>query len=211
MEILGKELKKVDVKKIIQNILNNCEINNWLDEENKNILIDLLRNHKNYSSKIGCGIKGFKIQYNSWNQKSFYLYRIDGSSTDFSYLACLNPPTLNSLIKSACRNAIKNDVISFKIRKFEIEKITISEISNKEVSFNNCEVDHYNPTFKEIFEEWIKDKKINRKDISQSKDNCETIYFIDQKLKNDFKIFHNELANLRIITKEENRKLPNKK
>ncbi len=211
MIIKGVNYTKVDVKKIIQNILNNCEINIWLDKENKEILIDLLKNHEDYYSKVGCGIKGFKIKYNSWNQKSFYLYRVDGSSTDFSYLACLNPQTLNSLIKSACRNAIKKDIISFKIRKFEIEKITKSEISNEEVSFNNCEVDHFNPTFKEIFKEWIKNKNVTRNDISPSKDNCETIFFNDNKLRDDFRIFHNELSNLRIITHKENMELVYKK
>ena len=207
MKFFNEEITKVKIKKIIQTILNNSNLNEWLNEEEHEIILELLKNHPNYNTKKGNGIKGFKIQYNHYKKRGFYLYRIDGTFTDFSYLQCLNPQTLLFKIKKACRNSIQEYIISFKIRSFQNSNSVKCEISGKELTFNTCEVDHYNPTFKEIFEEWISNKKITYGDINNSQDNNELTSFTNKELNQSFKEFHNKVANLRILSPEINREL----
>jgi len=201
-------LTKTEIIKLIQNILHTNKMYNWLQNNDQQILLDLLKHHPSYKIKKGCGIKGFKIAPTQYKKKGFILYRNDGSYTDFSYLQCITSPTLLSKIKQACRTAISQDIINFKIKKFNSKQTIRCEISNIDLSFNNCHVDHSDPSFKDIFKQWIKNKKISLKDINHSKDNEETVYFTNKNLEKDFKLFHDTYANLRIISPKINLSLP---
>jgi len=200
MIINNQEITKVKVKTIIQEILNSNQIGEWLSKQDTEILHDLLTYHEEYEKKKGKGIKGFKIQINYYKQRGFILYRTDGSSTDFSYLKCLQPPTLNSKIKTACRTAITQDILNFKDEAFKNSPTLLCPLSKEVLTFNSCHVDHSNPTFIEIFDEWIKDKKISEKDINQTEDNSVTTYFINTDLEKSFREFHNSKCNLRILS-----------
>jgi len=172
--------KKVDIINLIKDILNNNPKEVWLNKNHKQILLDLLKNHPSYNTKVRSGIKGFKIRNTQYGKRGFVLYRINGSYTDFSYLQCITHPTLTTKIKQACRTAISQDIINFKIKKFGSSKIIKCEVSGVDLSFNTCHIDHYNPTFNEIFKEWYINKKITLLDLNHSKDNEETTYFTNK-------------------------------
>lgn len=209
MIINNKDIPKTKIKEIIQTILNNYPTMTWLPKEEEKLLLGLLKYHPNYHNKLGVGIKGFKIKRTSYGKKGFFLYRLDGSYTDFSYLKCLNKISLLAKIKQACRNAIEQDIINFKIKKFNGRKEVKCALSGKDVTFNNCHVDHYGGSFIEIFNEWFKNKKIIESDLNTSKDNEEIIYFTNDGLKQSFRKFHNNIANLRITHPEEHLKIKN--
>ena len=65
------------------------------DPADEQFLLDLLELHPQRDDKIGRGIDHFEIRTNPKfvKQRSFYLVRIDGSETDFSFVKCLRPPT----------------------------------------------------------------------------------------------------------------------
>ena len=204
--ILGKkEVTKIYVKKRCQEILKYYPRGIWLPKEDKEFLVELLKNHPRYEIKKGKGIKGFKIRKGVFNQKMFELYRIDNSFTDFSYLRCLNDLSFEAQIKSSCREAIEKDILNFKIRKFEKEKV-FCEVSGIELSFNNCHVDHFSPTFKQIYELWRIQVNISKNDLSSKKsiDNEERIWFTNEKLRNHFRTFHNSICNLKIVSPQIN-------
>jgi len=205
MILMNKEITKVEVKKMCQSILNNSNINKWLEKEDSKFLNELIKCHNNYVQKKGCGIKGFKIQLGRFNQKYFELHRLDDSYTDFSYLKCLNNRGFESEIKSACRYSIEKDILKFKRKTFDKGDV-ICDVSKEKLFFDNCHVDHHKPSFKEIFNLWIKDKNITKKDLSTSKakDNEERITFINKSLEDDFREFHNRHCNLRIVLPEVN-------
>jgi len=112
---------KESLKRDIQKIFSSSEygLNEFVNEEHKNILNDLLKYHPYYKEKIGCGILGFKIYLTKYKNKSFRLIRVDGSSTDFSYLKCITNPSLLTKIKHCCRSAINKDILIFKDNLFE--------------------------------------------------------------------------------------------
>lgn len=204
MRINNQELSKNKVKEIAQTILRFSPLNSWLQNEETLFLNELLKHHPNYLQKCGIGIKGFKIKYTRFGEKGFILYRKDNSFTDFSYLICIQKPTLSSQIKQACRTAVEKDIINFKKREFGGEKIIECNVSNKKLTFNKSHVDHHPISFKDIFEMWIVNKTIMKNDLNPTKDNEETIYFINKKIEKDFRDFHNKIAILRIVSPEIN-------
>ena len=191
---------KGEVANLIKNILYKYNIGDYVNSRDRQILLDLLKYHPNYEQKIGCGISGFKIYITQYKRRGFMLIRINRSSTDFSYIKCITNPSLFTKIKLCCRNAIKDDIVKFKNNLFNKKQDVICPITNKILTKNNCHIDHYNPTFKEIFDNWYKNKTITENDINQSFDNNETTFFTNESLKNNFRTFHNKIANLRAVS-----------
>lgn len=52
-------------------------------------LCDLVSRHPRAAEKIGAGIDHFTIGIADYGTLCFYLHRVDGTRTDFSYLKCV--------------------------------------------------------------------------------------------------------------------------
>jgi hypothetical protein len=200
---------KTKRKELCKNILNNSEMNIFLNEKQTLFLKEIIKNHPNCNKKIGVGIKGFKIIFGKFRHKMFVLERTDGSYTDFSYLKCLNKQNIENDIKCACREAIQEDILNYKQICFDKGDVNCAETGVK-LDFYNCHVDHFSPTFKQIYSLWRGkfDGEIKKQDLStyDSIDNQQQTKFINEKIKEDFRIFHNENCNLRIVLPEINLK-----
>jgi len=55
-----------------------------LEEQDKEFLKSLLKNHPTYNLKVGVGIKDFFIKKTLYGTMGFNIIRIDNSTTDFS-------------------------------------------------------------------------------------------------------------------------------
>lgn len=161
----------------------------YLEKEDKEFLNELLKEHPNYEIKKGCGILDFFIKETYWKQKGFYLKRLDGSETDFSYNQCLLPRTKLQKIKMACRTAISLDMIG---------------------SVSRGNIAHHKTPFIDIFNLWIKDKDLDKLETEESKDNSVMISFKDKKIAEDFRNFHNSIAIIKEISPEEHKKIHSK-
>ena len=181
-----KTQTKIYKKRKCQDILKKGII---LDEE-QYFIGELLINHPDYEKKKGCGISNFFIKKTIWNNNGFFIKRKDNSETDFSYLQCLNPRTDIRKIKMACRSAIKDFVMLKDNRK---------NISH-----------HEGLSFKEIFNLWIENKKIDNLKINDGEDNCMEITFKDKRISNDFAIFHNQIARIKEVSSEEHKEIHRK-
>ena len=191
---------KTEVHKLIKNILHKYQIDDVVNAEDKTILSDLLGYHQNFPQKRGCGIADFLIYINSYNRRGFKLIRLDGSSTDFSYMKCITHQSLASKVKECCREAVSLDIRNFKTNQFSDKKEMICPYSKEVVTQGNCHVHHQFPSFLEIFDEWYNSKTITESDISKSVDNSEARKFVNEDLKKDFREFHYRIANLQIVS-----------
>ena len=52
-------------------------------------LCALISRHPRAAEKIGTGLQHFTVELGLYGARCFYLNRVDGSRTDFSYLKCL--------------------------------------------------------------------------------------------------------------------------
>lgn len=202
-EICGKiYTTKISLLNDIKKILNSYNLDDTINDTDKKIIVDLLKYHTEYKDKLGPGIDKIKIQETPYKNRGFTLFRKDGSFTDFSYIKCINHPTLLSKIKECCRHAIIEDIINFKQNMFSENKTIVCPITHKNIGYEDCQIHHDNPTFSKIMKRWLKNKKITEEQINKSKDNSYETYFTDKSLIIDFRDFHNSIANLRAISKE---------
>jgi len=177
---------KISKKKKCQELLKLKEIN----KEDKLFLFELIKEHPRSELKIGSGIDYIFIKKNEWGINSFFIKRIDGSETDFSYNQCLLPRTHLQEVKMACRSSIAEEMI---------------------LSSRKGYISHHKIPFIIIFNLWFKEKKLEDLKIEDSKDNCVKVEFKDKEIAKDFRNFHNSFAEIEEVTKEEHNKLHSKK
>ena len=151
-------------------------------------LNEILSMHPDYETKKGGGVKYYFVKQNRYGKCGFNIMRIDGTTTDFSFMKCISPPTKEKIIKAACRSAIRPTIKAFKRNDLN-------------------EVHHSGTTFNQIFEYWIKENKGIDLRTNKSKDNSQETYFINRETTNSFVCFHNKAAMLVEVTLEEHKKL----
>lgn len=150
-----------------------------------------LRMHPNADQKFGCGIDYFFVKENKYNNKAFYIKRIDGSETDFSFYSCIYPTSKLQDIKKACRFAIKSQIDAERTRP-------------------DTHIHHANISFDDLFKTWMADKSIDDIELIEHKDGTEHEQFKNPVLEEDWKLFHLKRADLIEVTKDEHKALHKK-
>lgn len=120
------------------------------NEQDYNEFLGLFKNHPDHPKKTE-GISDIFIVRNKMNPKCYELgiLKDDGTSDNISYLACCKTKQdeLKSL-KAAMRYSIKPQIDEFK-RKNNVSKCVYCG------SFSNIEIDHDEPSFKKLFEDFL--------------------------------------------------------
>jgi hypothetical protein len=149
-----------------------------------------LRGAEKLKKKIGAGIESIFIGYNDSGDKAFFIRRIDGSETDFSYIKCFTNPSILTDFSNACRNAIQNTKATLKTG----------------LGYDQYHVHHNGIDFKTIVQKFIEDKHIDITSVVfLSGDGIEGSYFMDENLASDFREFHARLASLEVLPKEDHK------
>jgi hypothetical protein len=127
---------------LISSVKNN-DINDY------NVFLDLFKNHPEYPQKID-GIIDVCIVRNKMNPKYYELNIIkeDGTIDNISYLSCckVQHDEMKNL-KSAMRYAIKPQ-----IDHYRSNNVNVCQSCN---SSKNIEIDHFDPSFKKLYTDFI--------------------------------------------------------
>src|SRR3990167_3359301 len=167
----------------------------------------LLSNHPNWEKKKGQGILKIQVIIDQWKHKAFMVYRIDGSITDISFIIAARGKNDDILkrIKNACRVAIKPEIFKIKDQvKFGIDRcIFTNEILTRE----NTHIDHYDLSFNEVVNSWLKIFQINY--VASFLNDARQDMVIEDKFTNqsliaEFIKFHDEHTHLRAISQQAN-------
>ncbi len=174
---------------------------------------DILMNHPHWEQKIEDGYDHIEVRKGLYGKKCFYIVRSDGTSTDISYRkAIYSYPTEREEIMKACRTVI-SPIIEMMRNQIQLPftcPVTGEVITDK----SNVHIDHYDLTFKELFDLWMKDKDVDKvyQTIGESrKDGCVEVHFNDALLAMDFYQFHNEHTHLRAVSANANETILKKK
>jgi hypothetical protein len=73
----------------IQRLRNSQPLKTPIPEPHHSFLCALVARHPNASGKAGAGIRHFTVELAVHGTRCFYLTRVDGTKTDFSYFKCL--------------------------------------------------------------------------------------------------------------------------
>ena len=190
-------------------ILNAYNIGEELSINDFNEIMNLLETHPKVNKKIGVGIDNVRIGKGRYNTKSFELVRIDGSTEYFSYTKRLNSPKTNfTKFSEACRQAIQDDLRSVKLEYFQRHskngQVKCQE-SKEFAKFEELNVDHRQPnTFSVIVDRFIELNELDTDKIEYIQIDGGPNQLKDDRLKQNFRKYHQEKANLRVVKKDLN-------
>lgn len=159
-----------------------------LSGEEHAIVGDLLMRHPEAALKVGPGVARLFVAPapedapGGWN--CFYVERLDGSITDFSYQRCLTPPTHRQDVLAAMRCEVAGQVSVAKARR-------VGE-----------HMDHRVP-FVELAEGFVKANALQWDEIvvSPTTDNTWTSRLVDRQLAGRWQDYHERCAGLRPKTR----------
>lgn len=175
----------------------------------RSFMIALLQRHQYADQKIGVGVKKMWIQPNGvYNTRGFWLERVDGTKTDFSFYQCLNPSTPLSDFKQACRIAVASSIEEFKESEFG-NTGGVCPVLGRVMTPDTCHVDHCPPnTFEVIVTDYIREREIDVETapLLEHRDGKIGNRFTDDGFQEDWVQYHNNKAELRLISAEANLK-----
>lgn len=169
---------------------------------------DILMKHPHWEKKIGDGYDHIEVRRGLYGKKGFFIVRSDGSSIDISYRkAIYSYPSKRAEVMKACRTAISPIIEMFRnqiVLPFKCP-ITGEIVTN----ISDVHIDHYDKTFKDLFDVWMKDKNVDElyDKIVRSKDDSGEVRFSDPYITMDFYQFHNSNTHLRPVSKTANEKV----
>ena len=210
-----------------KDILNKYDFGEFLDDKDYDSILDLLEydtelassqdsDPEQDDSKEACNeiedffIENVRIAKVQYSTKCFELIYDNGESDIISYRMLINRPkiTQESLFTIACRNTIQNDLIKLKQLFFEKNSkfgMVKCQESNDLAKWEELAVDHRQPnTFSVIVDRFKEVNNIDLESILFFTDENNLLKFKDNELSENFKNYHKEKANLRIVKKELN-------
>lgn len=210
IEIGEKEFStKKDALHYFKTILNSYEFGETLNQDDLKDILALLETHPRVKEKIGFGIEKVRIAKVIFNTKTFELVRVDSSTEYFSYTKRINAPKSDfTKFREACRQAIQEDLRNVKLAYFsrfsKKGKVKCQE-TGELLKWEELSVDHRQPnTFSIIVDRFVELNDLNICEINYFQIGGDMDEIADNELKEKFRQYHKDKANLRIVKKDLN-------
>jgi len=195
-------MTKQKAKELCKDILYSYKIDSKIESDDLKFLLKIFEQHQDWDIKQGIGINYITVKKADFGTRCFYIYRLDGTSTDISYLKSITNPSKIQVIYTACRNSIIDLIDDFRNRNVIFGK-SICPFTNEVLYKHNTHIDHYDLKFKDLIDEWLKDRDIDAlyKNTNPTKDNSTLTLFESDKITKDFIKFHNNNTHLRFVSR----------
>lgn len=200
---------KKDALAHFKRILNSYDIGDKLKNQDLEDICELLKTHAKSKEIIDTGIKEVEVVEVRYNSKCFNLIRTDSSTDVFSYTKCINGShTPLTKFCRVCRDLIYDDLRNVKLEYFKAnsEKGQVKCQETGELcKWEELNIDHRQPnTFSVIIDRFIEIKQLDINEI-EYEEVIDSVYtFKDRKLAEDFREYHKNKANLRLVKKDNN-------
>lgn len=164
--------------------------------------------HIEWAQKVGTGIDFIRriAEPNYGKYRGFEIVRQDGSSTDISFIISkISKRDFLLEFKAALRTVIEPQIFRFKKDFFDnAQTLKLCELTGETITFGACHVDHYNPTFGQLAQDFIDYKCFKISDLEKlvapSADNQTFYKLIDDNIAYEFYCFHEMRARLRVLS-----------
>jgi hypothetical protein len=173
-------------------------------DPDSSFLAELLSLHPESDHKIGIGVSHFTVSTDTvfGRTRHFVVHRRDGSSTDFSFHACVDGRRERRDRLEALRRAIEPSILRFRDEQFASGPI-ICPFLSVGLSPSTSHVDHVSPdTFLVLAERWLSISCFVISDIhiTPPQDNQLVAMMTDETQLADWVAYHDANARLRIIS-----------
>jgi hypothetical protein len=175
--------------------------------EDEAFLLALLERHRDADRKRGVGVRRVYVGSDGYGKSCFWLERLDGSSTDFSFLACITPPSHESQAREAFRQSIREQVSAYRVRVFAHAWELPCAITGVAVNYFSAHVDHRPPdTFLALLERFLGVQCLGVDDvrITPSHDGGTHHALSDPQLAARWQAFHKANAVLQVTSSRAN-------
>ena len=173
-------------------------------------LLQVLKHHRYYESKVGVGIKHLEIR---WNQndcgkltKGLWIIRTDSTEIDISWRQALLPngePSLKEMVSSAARYETRAQIDLF----YRNESRSVCELCHKHISqYDEIHVDHIQ-VFEQLFSNFLDTVHMTYSDIKIHHLGLDN-EFVDRHIALLWSQYHMKYATLRIVHSKCNLKRP---
>ncbi len=187
-------------------ILNSYAFGEVLNHSDTNEILSLVNAQPKFKEKAEMEIMTVRIAKLKYNTKCFELVKVDNSTEYLSYTKSINPPKNDfAKFREACRQAIQKDLRKVKLAYFEKHskkgQVKCQE-TGEILKYEDLNVDHRQPnTFSVIVDRFMEIRNISLEQVEYLQVQGGPDEMLDNNLKEEFKRYHREKANLRIVKK----------
>lgn len=162
---------------------------------------NLLERHPEAREKIGLGVAELFTGPDAYGGRCFFVRRVDGSETDFSFLQCVDGEiTHEAKVRKAARVAVAVSIQLWKQQAFAGSAEIFCPLSGELLSLTHSHVDHEDPTFDELFRTYFREP-VSIVVVSQGTLGAR---FADPDLEQRWLRFHDAKAKLRLLSPKAN-------
>jgi hypothetical protein len=196
-----KKLAKEFFREIRDRYADGCRIG----DEDDRYLRDMVAIHPEAETKIGCGISHFTVETEVLfgRTRHFMIHRIDGSSTDVSFLSAIDGRNERRDRLEALRRGIENQIVLFKQSALFAAGPKICPLRGVPITEDAYHVDHTPPrTFIRLVDEWLAQEflRIEDVEITPPSDNQIVTEMTADDQKRSWQDYHRENASLRLLS-----------
>ena len=188
-----------------------------LDDLSTEFLFELFRHHNEWPQKSADGVRCISTQDTLQGTRCFVLVKKSGTSIDISFphaikmIPTYRTPNLlpQGLLdfKNAARMAVQDQIFTF--RDEALRSTLFCPITGKSLTRENCHVDHFAPeTFDKLVFDFCSSRSINPVNVSVESQNGTVPVFANKSLADDWRTYHHQHAQLRLLSQTGNLQLP---
>jgi hypothetical protein len=174
-----------------------------IDLAAERFLVGLFERHPSAAEKIGPGIAAIRVvTVPPWNTRCFQIERVDGTTTDISYLECLRPTGPHQWFRAACRTAVRDQIEAARRAAFMGVDDIRCPVTGDAVTVFEGHVDHAPPwTFEAIVADFLVKTGLDPAALAyEDGDNVVAARFVDRYLEEEFAELHRQIAVLRVVS-----------
>jgi hypothetical protein len=180
-----------------------------LQGQDELFVLELLSLHPSAADKIGIGVKYIEVRPGAYNTLGFYVTRVDGSGTDFSYRNCLGlkKPGSWTEVSSDFREAVRDQTFAVRDSAFARAAALTCPVTGETFDAMSSAVDHIAPdTFDVLLRQFFAIENLDWRQapLEASRDNQWFKRITDEDLRQRWRAFHAGRAKLRVISRRGN-------
>jgi hypothetical protein len=187
------------------------EAGNKLSVDDELFFTSLFTLHSKYEEKKGTGIDHLRVERDFHNNRCLYIYRIDGTKTDCSWVHCIQPASQKTVVSMAFRRAVKVRVIEFK--KLLLNSTKVCPELGTPLSLDNSHISYLEPSFEKLLDDFLFQNQVTYESIKltnpQPSDSDQRGILSSTNLSMKWNEYHQINATLQLLSAEANlRKKP---
>lgn len=183
-----------------------------LDDLDFAFMRTLLDLHPAAAAKVGAGVAGMWVAENPRfpgpKARCFYLRRLDGTETDFSFLECISPKPHRRKVFAAMRAGVEDQTRAFKSALLSDGTVRRCPDTGDVLTFDTAHVDHVAPlTFERLALDFLDGYGVAVDDVRLSghgEDNRFDLALGDPRMLDHWTAYHACNANLALVSARAN-------